>query len=711
MKGRLPRLLCPALAAGLFACSEPPPDEPVKELPPPEEPAIGPIGAFGEYVAPISAPLDSVAELAEWKAGSDDWNIASIPLQARPPADAPASPWVPEAQDPAIKLIHCHDMMGGYVATLDQRPQGVDNSTIYNFNYWQYVDTFVYFSHHRVTIPPPGWTNAAHRSGVRLLGTFITGTTDDEEVIDLVDEPSPGVFPMVDKMVDMAEYYGFDGWFFNIETKLPFMTPVCDTCDKLARFIGSLRGALQAKNPAAQVIWYDSVTVTGAVAYQNSLTDQNKLYFDNSDGLFTNYWWGTELAYPSPEKSAALAGDRRFDVYTGTDVFGRGTYGGGGFTTYLALNAITEAGTSAALFAPGWTYESATETKPFPPREDRLWTGVADTDCAPYHGVAETIKPRAVPSSLPFVTTFNQGQGPAFFLEGKKVSEKPWGNIGQVGVLPTWRRCPVAGAGVPFYSGLATDLAFDGPSSWWIGAPGAAAGDYSVSALYKAQIPIEKELTASYTVLAGGLDVAVALLLDDQSALLLGPPGAGALLGGVELGGSFQRVIMEPAATRASEAWETREFVLDASLKGKIIGSIGLVAFTPAGSAPPPTPVLWLGDLAIFNAASSAGPVKVEGLDVSDVVWSAPSGALAAGLTLAWSASPGARHYDVLQVAPNQPPRFLGRTFIPRFSVAPGTAAPFEGETLVRFAVQAAGDPGAPKGEPAVLALRWEAPQ
>ncbi|HLM75733.1 MAG TPA: hypothetical protein VK459_23625, partial [Polyangiaceae bacterium] len=241
MQGRrLPRLLCPALAAGLFACSEPPP-EPAKEAPPaePAEPAIGPIGSFGDYVAPISAPLDTVAQLAEWTPGSDAWNVAAIPLRDRPPADAPGSPWVPEAQNPAIKLIHCHDMMGGYVPTLDQNPQGVANSNIYNFNYWQYVDTFIYFSHHRVTIPPPGWTNAAHRSGVRLLGTFITGTTDVKEVLALVEEPSPGEFVMVDKLVEMAEYYGFDGWFFNIETKLPYMTPVCDACDKLARFIDS----------------------------------------------------------------------------------------------------------------------------------------------------------------------------------------------------------------------------------------------------------------------------------------------------------------------------------------------------------------------------------------------------------------------------------------------------------------------------------------
>lgn len=29
------------------------------------------------------------------------------------------------------------------------------------------------FSHHRVTIPPSGWTTAAHRQGVKMLGTLL----------------------------------------------------------------------------------------------------------------------------------------------------------------------------------------------------------------------------------------------------------------------------------------------------------------------------------------------------------------------------------------------------------------------------------------------------------------------------------------------------------------------------------------------------------
>ena len=65
--------------------------------------------------------------------------------------------------------------------------QGSATQTPYSFYHWQYIDIFVYFSHHTVTIPPVGWTNAAHRHGVCVLGksqgpacnpTRLVGTPD-----------------------------------------------------------------------------------------------------------------------------------------------------------------------------------------------------------------------------------------------------------------------------------------------------------------------------------------------------------------------------------------------------------------------------------------------------------------------------------------------------------------------------------------------------
>ena len=79
-------------------------------------------------------------------------------------------------------------------------------------------------------------------------------------------------------------------------------------------------------------------------------------FFDACDGIFLNYHWsGAHLA-----QSAQAAGRRKFDVYAvristiitsrshlkGVDVFGRGTYGGGGFNSRTAAEAAIQAGLS-----------------------------------------------------------------------------------------------------------------------------------------------------------------------------------------------------------------------------------------------------------------------------------------------------------------------------------------------------------------------------
>jgi len=40
----------------------------------------------------------------------------------------------------------------------------------YRFFHWAGIDTFVYFSHQLVTIPPPVWINSAHLHGTKILG-------------------------------------------------------------------------------------------------------------------------------------------------------------------------------------------------------------------------------------------------------------------------------------------------------------------------------------------------------------------------------------------------------------------------------------------------------------------------------------------------------------------------------------------------------------
>ncbi len=52
-----------------------------------------------------------------------------------------------------------------------------------------------------------------------------------------------------------------------------------------------LRLRLRAQNPGAQLIWYDAVTIDGALRWQDTLNAANRPFFEDCDGIFVNYTW------------------------------------------------------------------------------------------------------------------------------------------------------------------------------------------------------------------------------------------------------------------------------------------------------------------------------------------------------------------------------------------------------------------------------------
>ncbi|XP_050946776.1 cytosolic endo-beta-N-acetylglucosaminidase 1-like [Cucumis melo] len=56
----------------------------------------------------------------------------------------------------------------------------------------------------------------------------------------------------------------------------------------------------------------------------------------------------------------------------GIDVLGRGTFGGGGWNTNVALDVLKRDDVSAAIFAPGWVHEHEQETD-FQTAQNKWW--------------------------------------------------------------------------------------------------------------------------------------------------------------------------------------------------------------------------------------------------------------------------------------------------------------------------------------------------
>ncbi|XP_063226102.1 cytosolic endo-beta-N-acetylglucosaminidase isoform X1 [Bacillus rossius redtenbacheri] len=315
------------------------------------------------------------------------------------------------------KTLFCHDLKGGYL-----EDRFVNGSTVhdeYRFFHWAGIDTFVYFSHHFITVPPPVWITAAHLHGVKILGTVITEWKDGEAIWKEVLGSDDCVRQFADRLVDICLHFSFDGYLLNVENAI-----VKDSVPRLVMFVELLCAKLKLKLPHAEVVWYDSVTVDGDLKWQDELNDLNRTFFDHCDGIFLNYCWTDEKL----KNTAMSAGCRKHDVYVGVDVFGRGCFGGGGFNTCKAMEVVRAHGLSAALFAPGWVHEFLGKEN-FATHEyvfwQKLWSFLHP------HG----------PCKLPFSTSFCQGFGNKLYHRGAVVSDTPWYNLGRQQHQPSVASC------------------------------------------------------------------------------------------------------------------------------------------------------------------------------------------------------------------------------------------------------------------------------
>ncbi|XP_072028003.1 cytosolic endo-beta-N-acetylglucosaminidase-like [Amphiura filiformis] len=356
---------------------------------------------------PIAQPLRTLDEVLLWKPDEDGFNVATILLAKRTEAKA-GKPYT----------LLCHDMMGGYQE--DRFVQGVPKLECYRYYHWQYLDMFIYFSHYFVTIPPPSWTNAAHKNGTLMLGTVITEWNDGAERCKQVFASESAYKTFADKLVAIAKYYKFDGWLVNIEN------PIAAThMPQMVGWVEYLTKEMHTHLPGSKVIWYDSVIIDGSLKWQDMLNDNNRVFFDISDGMFLNYTWNEAKL----KDSVKNAGERKYDVFVGVDVFGRNCFGGGGWNTNKAMSVIRSNNLSAAIFAPGWVMEKLGREQ-FITNQNKYW-GILD-DFLPTHGV----------SSLPFVTYFCRGYGEQGFRNGTVALVKSWCNLSAQQIQPTFLQVP-----------------------------------------------------------------------------------------------------------------------------------------------------------------------------------------------------------------------------------------------------------------------------
>ncbi|KAK8765578.1 hypothetical protein V5799_031813 [Amblyomma americanum] len=301
------------------------------------------------------------------------------------------------------KILFCHDMMGGYLE--DRFIHGSDKSDSYRFHHWHLIDSFVYFSHYMVTIPPPGWISAGHKHGVKVLGTFIVESDPGSKILNDIRDASL-VSRVAFQLALVAASYKFDGWLINIESE---MDKSCGPF--LLEFLKVVTAETHRFVPGSLVIWYDSVLLDGKLDWQNELNEKNACFFDLCDGIFLNYNWTEEML----QKSVDRAGSRKSDVYVGIDVFARKTKYTGGYETFKSVEVARKYGLSSAIFAAGWVYETQ-DKKEFAANQCRFWD--FPEHCCPEWRV----------KTLPLCTSFCQGFGEKLFKAGEQLQPRDQGH-------------------------------------------------------------------------------------------------------------------------------------------------------------------------------------------------------------------------------------------------------------------------------------------
>lgn len=478
------------------------------------------------------------AQLLEWNPDEDEdliFNVSTVPLAGR--ADLALLESVNATQNKDTKVMSISIMNG---STSGNAPHGLNKAEANAFTYWQYVDTLVYWGGSSgeglIVAPSPDVVDAGHKNGVKVIGTVFMPQAAHggkiEWLDDLLQKREDGSYPVVDKLIEVAKIYGFDGWFINQETEEGLTK---DHADRMQEFLAYFK----QQAPDLELVYYDSMTVGGEMDWQNALTEKNAPYVKDAEGnpvadaMFLNFWWTTDTLAPEEllRTSAELAAEQQidpYDLYAGVDVQSNG------YDTPIQWNLFEKPDggtyTSLGLYCPSWAYFSTEMVQEFWKRENKLWVNAKgdpsaeipagdDTD---WKGVSTYVVERTALTALPSVTNFSTGNGYGFYKNGELISMLDWNNRSISDILPTYRYIIDNGEGNKLSADLDVGDAYYGGTSLIL--RGAIKqGVPSAIKLYSADLTVPDDMTFTTTARAKGAAIALdaVLTLGDGSEVVL----------------------------------------------------------------------------------------------------------------------------------------------------------------------------------------------
>ena len=248
-------------------------------------------------IEPTIKAIETMSQLRDWGSLKEGATVARVPLAQRIPVYGKSS-WAGFDMGPwQYDTWFDEKSQGGHGQSDDGNRTAAN---VYNFSFWQYLDIFYYFGHQLLTIPPTVWTNAAHKNGVRSLGTLNLNWsesgekfTEDDVVRFLSKQPTPQPQPKpiyleeaLTILKDIAGYYRFDGYLFNYEEyNFTVRSGMTDIMSSL-------------KEAGLTVVWYDAPLSEG---YSNRLTEDAYPFFEAAGYFQANYEWGRPTSTQIPQ--------------------------------------------------------------------------------------------------------------------------------------------------------------------------------------------------------------------------------------------------------------------------------------------------------------------------------------------------------------------------------------------------------------------------
>lgn len=631
MSRRLPLLLSAALATAALSATPAARAEPT----PAAAPAV--TGAASATAGAGTQPFASYwypNGILNWDPATDPdarFNRSRVPLQ-------------PRTSDPALRANANARTGEGKIASLvsfgptsNNPSQGSADPNYYAFGYWQYVDKLVFWGGSAgeglILAPNPTVIDAAHRNGVKVYGTvfFPPGAYGGrlQWVRDFV-QRSGSRYPVADKLVQAAQYYGFDGWFINQETG-----------GGDSALAGELRSLMQYTKAqgGTEFMWYDAMTTSGAINWQNALTSANSPFLQDgskrtADSMFLNFNWSTS-GLNSSRALARQLGRGEYELYSGIDTEANG------YDTGVNWAALFPSGqphtTSLGLYRPEWTWKSAADRADFYAKDARYWVGAAADPSridlsASWPGLAGYVAESSPITAKPFVTNFDTGQGDFYNAAGTRVATGGWNNLSLQDVPPTYRWV-VESSGSRLTPSVDFTDAYQGGSSLRLSGKLDAANTVR---LYQTRLPV-------------AANTRLDLVVRTPAA---GPTRLKAAVSFTDAPSSFTTV---DVGANSGTGWERH--TLDLSpYAGRTVAQIALRV---EGSDPAYD--LRIGQVALYDGSveTPAAPSGLTVLGASDVTAGAGQ-----SLRLSWTAAPGGNvhHYELYRRNADGSRTFLGAT-------------------------------------------------